>query len=106
MKANTYFHLVHKFQMSGAMPPLHGVRMVNFTSLDRNRFFCYSAEHYLDFQTLSHKVNSAKPHIDFFGIVFPLCLLIDIFFLLSERTQRFEHYAFICFLQYFSAIIR
>lgn len=90
MKVNTYFHLVRKYRMSGALPPLRGVRMNNFTSLDVKWFFCDSAEHYLNVHASSHTVNSAKTNIDFFGIVIPLCLI--------GATQHFEHYAFIYFL--------
>jgi hypothetical protein len=70
LKVNTYFPLVQKFGMSGAIPPLYGVRMDNFPSLDGNWVFSDAAEHYLNFQASSHTVNCAKTLIDFFVSLF------------------------------------
>ena len=98
MKVNIYFHLVRKYRTSGALPPLHGLSMNNFTNLDVNWFFCDSAEHYLNFQVSSRTVSSAKTHIDFFGIITPLCLLIDIYFhYRSEHNTLNTTHSFVSF---------
>jgi len=85
-KHQTFFHLVQKFRMSGAIPPLRGLRMDNFTTWME---ITLSVTLLNTIWTSRHRVTQSilpKPTSNFFGIVIPLCLLMDICF-----CYRSEH---------------